>query len=133
MLSTYKVSKSDVFLKTLSALMYSTVKDRSNLRLWSILVSCHDVYFMNQESLHYLHTETGKFFSLETLIQLFVKSNEEQMRVCEFDRSKEYFFRRGKLPACAGGFDSYNDLVDYNVPKGNYMMLESPMIAGAVS
>ena len=112
-LPSYKTNKSDIFLKTLAALMHSEKKILLELRSWNILVSCHDVYFMNQESVNYLRTEAGKFFSLEKLIKLLLKKYEK-MPMCAFNKSEQYFFRRGKLPACAGGFDSYKDLVNFN-------------------
>ena len=119
MLPVFKSSKSDFFLKTLSAWMYNGPEDNLDSRTWNILVSCHGIHFMTEQSLNYLHTEIGQYFSIEKLIHL-VKSDVKkvnEMHLCEFNKSLESFFRRGKLPACAGGFDSYNDLVEFNKRK----------------
>ena len=112
-LPSYRTNKSGIFLKTLAVLTHSEKKIPLESISWNILISCHDIYFMNQESLNYLHTEAGKFFSLEKLIQVILKKYEK-MPVCAFNKSEQHFFRRGKLPACAGGFDSYKDLVNFN-------------------
>ena len=116
MLPTYNANEFGFFSELLSSWMNGEPKGRVVSNMWNILVSCHGVYLLNQRSLNYLHNEPGKLFSLETLITLLKPNIEktESMQLCEFNRSVEYFFRRGKLPACAGGFNSYEELVNFN-------------------
>ena len=53
-LPSYRTNKSGIFLKTLAVLTHSEEKIPLESISWNILISCHDIYFMNQESLNYL-------------------------------------------------------------------------------
>ena len=99
----------DTFISTpVPASVIDTIKSFSSLnqqqrRHLGVIISCRGFFSLDLEAVRYLETAAADDFSLD---QLLDRAGYAETKPCAFDENNEFFYRRGRIPACRGIFKS---------------------------